>query len=128
MGYVILDRGTDYNDEYYSIGGDNCKVEKHGFETIQAAREAVRSKLKDDLRHYEFYSFSEGGYGYEEAFDLYSSWIDTEFENDRYGHRNYDWDFLSTPWSKFVELAEKNGVEWIDKVPEIYTIVEVTFP
>lgn len=138
MPYLIFTPGLDYNDEYYSIGGDDARVEKNGFKTKEAAVAKVRELLKSDLSHHEFHSFSEDGSDCEEAMALYAGWIGYEPEiktySINYGGRErhytqtvYDWDFRSTSWIDFIVEAEKREVEWVNLVPALYQIVEVNF-
>ena len=109
MPYVILSRGTEYNDEIYQIGGYDAAVAKNGFKTLEEAKTALAGEYKKELQHYQVGDFS---YGDEQG------WILAE----EFGMAED-----SPSYSDLIVKAEEAGVEWLSYMPNLLQIFEVNF-
>lgn len=125
MPYVILYKGTEYNDEIYSIGGgyDNpAKVYRELYDSVDKVRAEVRALVKKDFGKtkgtYGEYGFRLGDFSYdgdEMGWDLLQQITGEESE------RNWGAHF----YADLIEQAEEAGIDWLPYIPQLYEIVEV---
>lgn len=125
MPYVILYKGTEYNDEIYSVGGgseDSAKVYGKLYNSVEEARHAVR------MEYYNIFEpSSKSKYGYSVG--------EFSYDNDELG-----WDLAEILWPEkyddrngwngpnygdLIREADNRGIEWLKYVPQLYEIIEV---
>lgn len=128
--YIILYKGCDYNDEIYSIGGDDSRVEKIGFDNVDDAKSALKDKYKDIFRKRDGYrgadySYSVGEFSYdgdEAAWQLIDDGLfGDRFKEDKYGYR------MGPHYHQLIDECEKQGINWIPYVPQLLEVIEVEF-
>lgn len=107
--YVIVEAGTEYNDEGYDVGGGNTSVKDIAYRTKEAAEEAARGILKETLSEFKLGDFYEY-YDYRDV-DSYCS--------ERDIHR------FDAEWSEFIEYAEENNINWERSAPPLVKVHEI---
>lgn len=125
--FVIFDKGLDYNDETHEIGGEGAEVQRQGYATLEQATLALREQLKKQVGNFSINDFGwDGNYDYPVA----SQWLRDITGDDhhycRYSYGDQPGCMERHNWSAFITYCEANNIEWLDKVPQLLCIQEIT--
>lgn len=109
--YVLLELGTDYNDETYSIGGDDAKILKDSYATAEEAQASLKKQLRVSLKDFDLRDFEE----------YYSGPLKRGYLEEVY---NDEWHYGAT-WEEFIEWCEKANLDWYREAPKLLQVFEI---
>lgn len=125
--FVIFNYGLDYNDETHEIGGEGAEVLKTGFTTLEDAKEALEARLKEQVSN-----FSINDFGWESSYEypFATNWLQELTNSDQhycsYSYRDKVGCIKEHNWGAFIRYCEANDISWLDKVPQLLCIQEIT--
>lgn len=125
--WVVIEQGVEYNDSTYDIAGE-AKVGQQGFNSLEEARKAAHSKLRDLLKGFRLCDFDEyyGHFrtpGRDDGVDEFLGLHGISVEETKYG--KYFGSVWGLKWDEFIEYCEENGFKWLHLAPELVTIQEI---
>lgn len=125
--FVIFHYGLDYNDETYEIGGEGANVLREGYKTLGEAKGMLRIRMREELKNFGINDFGyEASYQYPEA----AEWLE-ELTNSDHHYCPSAWSRQTScksehDWNAFINYCIANDIEWLNKVPQLLCIQEIT--